>query len=110
MPTFWRANAAIFVVEADCPPVGLVEVFMRQDADDPAVVRHAYEHVQSPVVTEEWRGRGLGRTLLEAARGCARERGAADMRLSVWEFAGDPAPFYERLGYRTLKRTLIAEI
>jgi GNAT superfamily N-acetyltransferase len=43
---------------------------------------------------------------VEAAQNWAKEKGAAEMRLETWEFPGGPLPFYEKIGYRTIKRTL----
>jgi len=47
---------------------------------------------------------------MAAAEDWAREHGAAEMRLQTWEFDGDPLPFYIRLGYRTLRRTLVRDL
>src|SRR5262252_5400447 len=44
-------DAALFVAEAAGTVVGLVEVYLRQDAPDPATVAHRYGHVQSLMVT-----------------------------------------------------------
>jgi hypothetical protein len=41
---------------------------------------------------------------------CPKANGASEMRLDVWEFAAGPLEFYERLGYRTLRRALVREI
>jgi hypothetical protein len=32
------------------------------------------------------------------------------MRLEIWEFPDGPLPFYQRLGYRTIRRTLAKEL
>ena len=32
------------------------------------------------------------------------------MKLDAWEFAAGPLGFYEKNGYKTLKRTLIKEL
>ncbi|MEA2156356.1 MAG: hypothetical protein QOE11_2496 [Solirubrobacteraceae bacterium] len=47
-----------------------------------------------------WRGRGVGRRLIEHALATARDRGVAQLRVDCW--AGDPAlpAHYERLGFR----------
>ena len=56
-----------------------------------------YAHVEVLWVSEPLRGKGLGRTLLEAAEAEARERGCSSIVLSSHEFQ---APgFYASLGY-----------
>jgi GNAT superfamily N-acetyltransferase len=47
---------------------------------------------------------------MAAAERWAQEHGAVEMRLQIWEFDGDPLPFYERRGFRTLRRTLVREL
>ena len=52
----------------------------------------------------------LGLQLVEAAQRWARQKGATEIKLDVWEFDAGPLRFYEKAGYRTLKRTLIKEL
>jgi GNAT superfamily N-acetyltransferase len=101
-----RDDAAIFVAEGVEGLAGLVEVYRRQDEPSPFRVSYVYGYVQSLVVAQRWRTQGLGRQLMDAARTWAREQGATQMRLEMWEFAEGPLHFYEKLGYRTIRRTL----
>ncbi|MCL5997546.1 MAG: GNAT family N-acetyltransferase [Chloroflexi bacterium] len=103
-----NAGAAILLAELEGVPVGFVEVYLKQDdATNSAIVPHRYGHVQSLFVIEELRGRGIGRQLMDAAQQWARDRGATAIHLDTWEFDAGPLRFYEKNGYRTLKRTLI---
>jgi ribosomal protein S18 acetylase RimI-like enzyme len=105
---FQDENAAIFVAEASGEVVGLVEVYLRQDDEtNPLIHAYRYGHVQSLVVQEAYRRSGIGKQLLEGAQHWASGKGATEVRLEVWEFEANPLKFYERAGYRTLKRTLI---
>ena len=62
-----------------------------------------YAHVEVLWVSEPLRGKGLGRTLLEAAEAEARERGCSSIVLSSHEFQ---APgFYANLGYHPVGAT-----
>ena len=101
------AVSAIFVAEIDGRAAGLAEVSVREPDPNPLTVTRRYAHVQSMVVARGFRHLGIGARLIEAAQHWAKERGAAEMRLDVWEFAAGPLPFYEALGYRTLRRTLV---
>jgi GNAT superfamily N-acetyltransferase len=100
-------SAALLLAEASGQIVGLAEVYLRRDEPHPLTLHYTYGYLQSLMVTERWRGRGVGGQLTTAAEAWARERGATQLRLSTWEFAGGPVPFYETLGYQTMRRELV---
>ena len=102
-----NTEAALFVAEEGGRLLGLAEVYLRQDTPHPAAIDYEYGYLQSLIVTASMRRRGLGRQLVAAAEQWSREHGASEMRLACWEFAEGPLPFYEALGYRTMKRTLV---
>jgi len=64
--------------------------------------RKAYEHVAdfSVYVEREWRGKGVGRQLLERLIELAREIGYHKMVLSTFPFNESGVALYERLGFR----------
>lgn len=100
-------NSAIFVAEVSNQVIGLAEVYVREDKPDPARVAYRYGHLQSLIVTEAFRQHRVGIKLVAAAETWAKEKRAAEMRLDIWEFTEGPLDFYERVGYRTLRRTLV---
>jgi GNAT superfamily N-acetyltransferase len=71
---------------------------------------HRYGYLQSLMVDAAFRRQGIATQLMAAAERWAQEHGAVEMRLQIWEFDGDPLPFYERRGFRTLRRTLVREL
>jgi GNAT superfamily N-acetyltransferase len=103
-------DAAIFVAQVTHQLVGLAEVYVRQDESNPLKVSYRYGHVQSVMVSEAFRRQGIGTRLLEATHQWATEKGAAEMRVDTWEFEEGPLLFYEKCGYRTLRRTLVQEL
>lgn len=103
-------DSTIFVAERDGQVIGLAEVYVRDDEPVPARIARRFGYVQSMVVARAHRRAGVGRLLLNAAESWARARGADEMRLDTWEFSGGPLEFYERCGYRTLRRTLAREL
>jgi ribosomal protein S18 acetylase RimI-like enzyme len=103
-------NAVIFLAQVAQRTVGLVEVYLRQDEPNPLRVSHRYGYLQSLMVDERFRRRGIGTRLVEAAHRWAQEKGAAEVRLEIWEFKAGPLEFYEQSGYRTLRRTLVREL
>lgn len=58
------------------------------------------------VVDENWRGRGIGRALLEAAEAWALEEGSEVMYIRSRITRLDAHAFYKDLGYRELKTSL----
>lgn len=103
-------DSAIFLAEVDEKPVGLAEVYIREDKPDPARIQRRYGFLQSLVVTEKIRNQGIGKILVQASERWAKQKGAIEMQLDIWEFAEGPFDFYQKLGYRTLRRTLAREL
>lgn len=50
-------------------------------------------------VIERMRGCGVGRALIGLAQEWSRSSGAADMRLTVWQFNQSAIDLYRELGY-----------
>lgn len=103
-------NIAIWVAEVNGAVVGLAEVYLREDEKEAQHTAYRFGYLQSLVVSQMWRGRGIGRQLLAAAEAWSRSQGATELRLESWEFDQGPLGFYERQGYRTLRRTLVRQL
>ena len=101
-----RPDIGLFIAEHEGAFVGFVEVHIREDPTNDAVISYRYGHVQSLMVTAEYRKMGLGRMLMRAAKEWATAQGVTQLRLDIWEFEAGPLHFYERLGLHTVKRTL----
>lgn len=69
--------------------VGTCRLFFQKNEQD--------YHVGRVAVTKEYRGRGLGKMLMDAAEECIRDLGGTSITLSGQVRV---AEFYERLGYR----------
>jgi phosphinothricin acetyltransferase len=87
----------VIVAEAD----GLVVGFGSLNAFNP---RHAYDHVAdfSLYVERAWRGRGVGRILLEALVDRAKRIGYHKMVLSAFPFNPAGMALYRKLGFRVV--------
>ncbi len=105
-----RGDARIFVVDVEGNLIGLAEVYVRQDEPHPLTVAHRYGYLQSLIISAPFRKSGLGKQLVTPAHHLAKEHGATEMQLDVWDFAEGPLHFYEALGYRTLKRHLVVNL
>ena len=78
-----EVEGRLFVAEQDGIVVGFVCVLAREpftDLDDPP---GTYALVTDLIVLPPWRGRGIGRRLLESAEAFARNAGASEFRIGV---------------------------
>lgn len=85
---------SLLVAEVDGGVCGLVHVFAR-----PALEKPPEAVVQSLVIDETVRGTGIGRKLMAAAEGWAREHGFETVAVATQVARSDANAFYERLGY-----------
>jgi ribosomal protein S18 acetylase RimI-like enzyme len=63
-------------------------------------------HIETLIVARTRRRRGCGRALMTAATRWAREQGASQLLLTVWDGNDDAQRFYAALGYRTISQVL----
>jgi len=103
-------NSTIIVAEEDGRIVGLAEIYIRDDTPDPLQKSYRFGYLQSLLVTERCRRQGTGERLLAAAEQWALAKGAAEIRLDIWEFDAGPLKFYEKCGYKTLRRSMTRKL
>jgi GNAT superfamily N-acetyltransferase len=84
-----------FVAELDGQIVGLTGVYL----DYALEISGSYGRLMGLVVEEHFRGRGIGRRLLERIEGWLRVRGASRITLSSGKQRVDAHRFYRNLGY-----------
>lgn len=102
-------SSTVLFAEIGDDVAGLVRVAVRPSSTHPARLRKKVGQVEELIVFEAHQGIGAGKALMSAARGWCEEQGVNDMMLTVWEFNTDAIAFYERLGYRSLSRTMRLE-
>lgn len=89
-------SAELLVAEVDGRPVGLCGLQLLV-----STAQGAYScHVEDLVLAPEYRGRGIGRQLLEAAAGWAHRRGAVRMQLNCDDKNLPAMKFYGSLGWK----------
>jgi len=98
-------SGALLLAAVKGVPVGFTTIRLIT-ATPPWVIPELLATVDVLGVTRIWRGRGIGRRLMEAAHEWAREQGATRMYLNVWEANSDALAFYETLGYSVANRNL----
>ena len=90
----------ILVTEVGGRIVGAVDITMVGPRDPGSIVRPIPTADLGISVAEDWRGRGIGHTLMAAAEANARGRGAERMILDVSAANEGAVRFYHELGYR----------
>jgi ribosomal protein S18 acetylase RimI-like enzyme len=63
-------------------------------------------HLDSLVVSSAFRRQGCGRALVEACARWARDQGAVQLVLTVWEGNAEAEAFYAALGYQRISQVL----
>jgi GNAT superfamily N-acetyltransferase len=97
---------AWFLAEHEGLVIGFITAQMRPPAQEPYFVPERRALVQNLGMLSAWRGQGIGRALMEAVEGWAREHGATRLVLNVWEFNTGALRFYETLGYSAFSRNM----
>lgn len=93
---------AVFVAEDAGQVVGWVHVYLC-----PLVVVGWQAEIGGLVVDEGWRGRGVGRLLLERAESWVREHGAHELVVRSNVVRERAHAFYERAGYVCFKTSRV---
>jgi GNAT superfamily N-acetyltransferase len=86
---------------ADLPDLkvaGWIQIFREQ-----TVMTQARVEVAGLVVDEKYRGRGIGRALMQHAEAWAREHGCATVSLRSNVIRNEAHAFYKGLGYSLVK-------
>lgn len=99
-------EGALFVAEQQDALVGLIRCSIRTAPDLPLFVPRRYASIDDLVVDAAVRGRGIGRLLTDRAHQWARDHGASEVELVVWEFNAPARAFYEELGFQTVRRVM----
>ena len=72
--------------------------------ENPYMAQRHYLDIDEFCVDEACRRRGIGRTLIEAAKAVAKKRGFDRLELNMWEFNQGALAFYEAEGFETYRR------
>ena len=107
-----RENTPVFVCVDDGDRVLGHGFCVMQHAGGRLMEEHDTLYIDDICVSEEIRGRGVGRELYEHILQYARDRGCYNVTLNVWSCNPGAMAFYEKLGmkpYRIGMETLLAD-
>lgn len=99
-------NERVLIARAAGEPVGVAHIQLYDTPPLALLVPRRRAHLDALVVDKSARRRGVGRRLVEAASVWAKERGAAEILLTVWTGNDVADRFYAGLGFRVVNRVL----
>ena len=100
------ANSEVYVAARDGDVVGYATVQLHETRPYPVVRPRRFAVIDEIAVAESAQRQGIGRLLIDAAVGWARERGASAIELNVFEFNEAALAFYEDVGFTSIARRL----
>lgn len=103
-------NFLAFVFEQQGEIVGYALIEKKEKLDRGAKVPRRWCHLSDFGVTEEVRGKGVGTEFLTAIKGELKNQGYLKFELNVWEFNKSAVRFYEKNGFKTVRRIMEADL
>jgi shikimate dehydrogenase len=94
----YRPNV-FFLAELDGRPAGYLWAVVRRRSATESTYSQDAVHIEQMGVAPEFRGRGCGQQLMDAARELARSLEIHTVTLDVWRFNEEARRFYERQGF-----------
>lgn len=99
-------NIGLFVAEVDGELVGFVHTIIKNTPDFPIFIPRRFAIIDGIAVRSDFKGRGVGKRLMDTAHEWALAEGATAVELNVYEFNEPAIAFYQKLGYETLSRRM----
>jgi len=106
--TDWRTG--VIVAEMGTVLVGCLVIRIQETREIPILVPQRYAMVDTIVVGQAYRGKGVGRRLMASAETWVQARDVGRIELNVFEFNIGVHRFYESLGYSTLSRRMVKRL
>jgi ribosomal protein S18 acetylase RimI-like enzyme len=97
-------DKALLVAELDHRLLGLVLIEFLTAPDDPILKPRRYAYIEEVAVLKEYRGQGIGRQLMTKSHEWITTQGVKEVELFVWEDNPNAIRFYEKMGYRMVRR------
>lgn len=85
-------------------PVGYCLFFIRRYKDNPFRKAYVGISVDQICVLPEYKGKGVGKALMQRIHDFALDHGACQLELTYWEENEEAKVFYGKLGFRTNTR------
>ena len=96
----------LLVAETDERIVGAVLVSVDASDPEPWIQPRRFGYIEEIVVAEEYRGRGIGKQLLEGITDWTKKQGLEEVELHVWHRNHRARAMYESLGFEITRYTM----
>jgi ribosomal protein S18 acetylase RimI-like enzyme len=99
-------RAAVFIGEVSGNIVGLIHVMLQDTSAIPILVPRRFAFIDTLIVDQDHRHKGIAQALMQAAEVWAINGGAEYAELTVLEFNHEAIAFYDKLRYETVNRKM----
>ena len=96
----------LLVADSEGNIIGAALVSVDASDPEPWIQPRRFGYIEEVVVSEEYRGRGIGKRLLESINHWAKQQGLEEIELHVWQRNHRATAFYESLGYEITRHTM----
>lgn len=103
-------NNIILVAQIEKKIVGLCSIKIKSSIELPILQPRKISVIDNLCVHESFRGCGIGKKLLNAAKECSKQAGANVMELMVWSFNQEAVKFYEKFGMKERSKVMELEL
>lgn len=100
----------ILVAEVKKKVVGFISLVIENKNDELIVGKQNSVHVSDLVILPEFRGKNIGKMLLEKADEFAKSKGIAYIKLVVFAENKSARTVYERMGYKDYEIAMLKEV
>lgn len=96
----------VYIIEFENEIIAFTFLRKNSTPDREAVVKQSYVFMEDFGVNQNFREKGLGRSLFDKAIEFTKEMDASSLELGVWEFNDSAIKFYEAMGMKTQARKM----
>ena len=89
----------IFMAKSGEESVWILLAEIKYAPNKPTLKKRMYVDIDTICIRPEWRGRGIGKMLLETIEIWTKEKWVHDIQLNVWSFNQEALEFYEKNEY-----------
>lgn len=103
-------NIFLVVSEYNEKIVGTILYKIEKNPEDPILKERKYGYIEEMIVKESFRGKGIGKKLLDYATEDFKSKDLKEIEINVWENNEIGLRFYEEQGFKTIRRRMKKEI